>query len=201
MEFNEKLKELRQKKGLTQEELAQALYVSRTAISKWESGRGYPNIDSMKAIAKFFSVSLDDLLSTYETLEIAEEDSKQKENCFRDLVFGLLDLSFLMFLFLPLFADKSETMISSASLISLGGIQPYLKIAYMVFVILAVVFGVFILVLQSCQAIVWTKSKYLISLMINTAAVLLFIISLQSYAAAFAFALLIIKAVILIKRR
>ena len=40
MEFNEKLQELRKQKGLTQEELAEQLYVSRTAISKWESGRG-----------------------------------------------------------------------------------------------------------------------------------------------------------------
>ena len=46
MEFHEKLQELRKQKGLTQEELAESLYVSRTAISKWESGRGYPNIDS-----------------------------------------------------------------------------------------------------------------------------------------------------------
>ena len=54
MEFNEKLQELRKNKGLTQEELAEALYVSRTAISKWESGRGYPSIDSLKEIANFF---------------------------------------------------------------------------------------------------------------------------------------------------
>lgn len=40
MELSEKLQELRKEKGLTQEELAEALFVSRTAISKWESGRG-----------------------------------------------------------------------------------------------------------------------------------------------------------------
>ena len=63
MEFHKKLQELRKQKGLTQEELAQALFVSRTAISKWESGRGYPNIDSLKAIAKFIGITIDELLS------------------------------------------------------------------------------------------------------------------------------------------
>ena len=63
MEFHEKLQELRKNRGITQEELAEALYVSRTAISKWESGRGMPSIESLKAISKFFAVTLDDLLS------------------------------------------------------------------------------------------------------------------------------------------
>jgi len=48
MTFREQLKELRIRKILTQEELANKIYVSRTAISKWESGRGYPSIDSLK---------------------------------------------------------------------------------------------------------------------------------------------------------
>lgn len=63
MEFGEKLQELRKDRGLTQEELAESLFVSRTAISKWESGRGYPNIESLKEISKFFSVSIDDLFT------------------------------------------------------------------------------------------------------------------------------------------
>lgn len=58
LNFNEKLQELRKKKNLTQEELAQALFVSRTAISKWESGRGYPSIDSLKELSKFFGVTI-----------------------------------------------------------------------------------------------------------------------------------------------
>lgn len=89
MELSEKLQELRKEKGLTQEELAEALFVSRTAISKWESGRGVPNIESLKAISKFFSVSIDELLSGEEILKIADEDNKQKEKHTRDLVFGL----------------------------------------------------------------------------------------------------------------
>lgn len=75
MEFHEKLAELRKSKGLTQEELAEALFVSRTAISKWESGRGYPSIDSLKAIAKYFHVTIDELYSsTKMTAELTQPD-------------------------------------------------------------------------------------------------------------------------------
>ncbi|MEE1012605.1 MAG: helix-turn-helix transcriptional regulator, partial [Acutalibacteraceae bacterium] len=74
MEFNEKLQELRKQKGFTQEELAQALYVSRTAISKWESGRGYPNIDSLKAIAQFFGVTVDALLREDAYPEVGKDE-------------------------------------------------------------------------------------------------------------------------------
>ena len=90
MEFNEKLQQLRKQKEITQEELAEAIYVSRTAISKWESGRGYPSIDSLKALSEFFGITIDELLSGEELLIIAEEDTNQKRNYFRDLVFGLL---------------------------------------------------------------------------------------------------------------
>ena len=82
MEFNEKLKALRSSRGLTQEELAEALFVSRTAISKWESGRGYPSIDSLKGISTFFSVSIDELVSEEKLLSIAEKENKSNmQNC------------------------------------------------------------------------------------------------------------------------
>ena len=75
MEFNEKLQELRKSRGLTQEELAEALFVSRTAISKWESGRGYPSIDSLKQISNYFSISIDELLSGEKLITIAENEN------------------------------------------------------------------------------------------------------------------------------
>ena len=106
MEFHEKLQELRKQKKLTQEELAASLYVSRTTISKWESGRGYPNIDSLKALAQFFGVTIDELLSGDELLTIAQEDNKRVETHFRDLVFGLLDCSVASFFFLPFFGQN-----------------------------------------------------------------------------------------------
>lgn len=76
MEFHEKLQTLRKQRGLTQEELAESLYVSRTAISKWESGRGYPNIEPLNAIAAFFSVTIDALLSGDEVLTIAGQPAE-----------------------------------------------------------------------------------------------------------------------------
>ena len=76
MEFNEKLQELRKSRGLTQEELAEALFVSRTAVSKWESGRGYPSIDSLKEISKYFSVTIDELLTGEKLISIAERENK-----------------------------------------------------------------------------------------------------------------------------
>ena len=201
MEFNEKLQELRKNKGLTQEELAEALYVSRTAISKWESGRGYPGIDSLKEIAKYFSVTIDELLSSNEVLSIAEEDNKQKEKHLRSLVFGLLDISVLMFFFLPFFGQKANGIVQEVSLLSLNGIAIYLKTAYYSVVISIAVYGILTLAFQNCQKIFWTKNRDKISLILSAVAVFLFIISSQVYAGAFLFIFLVIKALMLIKWR
>lgn len=201
MEFNEKLQELRKQKGLTQEELAQSLLVSRTAISKWESGRGYPSIDSLKAIAKFYSVTIDELLSGDELLTIAEEDTKEKETHFCDLVFGLMDCSTAMFLFLPFFGQKLNGAIQEVSLLSLTGVSSWLRTAYFVVVIGMVVWGILTLALQNCRWAFGVGSRSKLSLAFNAVGVLLFIVSLQPYAAAFLFVFLLIKVLILIKKQ
>ena len=201
MEFHEKLQELRKQKGLTQEELAESLYVSRTAISKWESGRGYPNIDSLKAISKFFSVTIDELLSGEEVLTIAEEDQKQKESILRDMVFGLLDLSVAMFFFVPFFGQKADGYVQAVSLLFLTEIAPYLKAAYFASIIGMIAFGIITLVLQNYRGAFWIRNKRPLSLLIHAAAALLFIISAQPYAAAFVFLFLVIKVVMLIKKQ
>ena len=199
MEFNEKLQELRKQKGLTQEELAEVLFVSRAAVSKWESGRGYPNIDSLKAISKFFGVTIDELLSGDELLTIAEEDTRQKETHFCDLVFGLLDSSIAMFFFLPFFGQRADGIIQEVSLLSLSEISPYLKTAYFVAVVGMIVYGILTLALQNCDQAFWVKHKSKISLAFNAAGALLFIISSQPYAAAFLFIFLVIKVLMLTK--
>lgn len=199
MEFNEKLQELRKQKSLTQEELAEALYVSRTAISKWESGRGYPNIDSLKAISKYFSVSLDELLSGDEIITIAEEDSKQKEKHFRDVVFGLLDCSVVMFLFLPFFGQRMNNVIQGVSLLSLTEIESYVKIPYLIIVFALILWGILGLAFQNCTSKLWVQNKDKISLGLSSVGAILFMLSRQPYAAVFTFLFLVIKALMLIK--
>ena len=62
MEIKEKLSGLRKDKGLTQDEMAQRLFLTRQAISRWETGETTPNTDTLKLISKEFHVSINELL-------------------------------------------------------------------------------------------------------------------------------------------
>ena len=179
MEFHDKLQQLRKQAGLTQEELAQKLFVSRTAISKWESGRGLPSIDSLMAIANFFGITVDQLLSGDQVLSIAREDASEKQNRLRELFFALLDCGAALFFFLPLFGEHANGIVRTVSLIRLSAVQPWLKIAYFVILAATVVLGILSLALPRLH------HKKRLSLLSNTAGTFLFILSRQPYAAAF----------------
>lgn len=199
LEFNEKLQELRKQKGLTQEELAEILFVSRTAISKWESGRGYPNIDSLKAIADFFNITIDEFLSSKELLSIAQKDSEIKIQQIRDLVFGLLDLAFFLIIFIPLFGQKDGDLIRHVSLLSIEEIPINIKMIYFVIILSITIFGILLLTLQNWENRIWVKRKSKISVFLSILSVLIFIATLQPYIATFSFILLITKASLLFK--
>ena len=66
--MNKKTKELRKQKGISQEQLAEKIYVSRQAITKWESGNGIPDIENLLAISALFNESIDSLLSEEKSL-------------------------------------------------------------------------------------------------------------------------------------
>lgn len=201
MEFNEKIQELRKQKGLTQEELAEILFVSRTAISKWESGRGYPNIDSLKAIAEFFNITIDELLSSKQLLSIAEQDSMAKTQQIRDLTFGLLDLSFLLLIFIPLFGQKDADYIRQVSLLAIESIPIYIKMVYFSVIAFTAVFGIMLLTLQDWDNGIWIKIKSKISMLLSILSVLIFIATIEPYVATFCFVLLIIKVSLLLKKQ
>lgn len=84
MSFGENLRNVRKKKNITQEDLAEILGVSRQAISKWESDNGYPETEKLLVISEVLNISIDSLLNGSSTLdvkqEIAEAESVKASN-------------------------------------------------------------------------------------------------------------------------
>ena len=115
------------------------------------------------------------------------------------MVLGLLDCGMALLLFLPFFGQKADGVIKEVSLLGLSEVQPYLKIAYIAFVCIMIVLGITIFALQNCRQRIWTRSKIVLSMVLSSVGVCLFIVSQQPYAAIFVFAFLIIKAFMLIK--
>ena len=200
MELNEKLQELRKNKGLTQEELAAALYVSRTAVSKWESGRGLPSIDSLKQISAFFDVSIDDLLSADKALSLAEQENKASQRSFCDLLLGISDLCAILLILLPLYPRVDEKTVYAVDFLT------YARTAAFSGWIFAFLFAGLILTgavkIGSVCGKTETAQPLLtgISLCISIAAVLLLAVTRNAYATSLTFLLLVITGTLLLKR-
>lgn len=199
MEFCEKLQQLRKQKEWTQEQLAQQLYVSRTAISKWESGKGYPSIDSLKAIAQLFAVSVDELLCCNELVALAQDENRRTRQKLFGLAQGFLDVSVLLLPFLPLFAQQEGERFISVSLFYLQDYDLWIKITFWALFFLTGVLGVAELVLQYREHAKGLSRIARISLLINAGSVLFLIASRQLYAAALLFVLVMAKALFVIK--
>ena len=200
MEFHEKLQELRKSRGLTQEELAEDLYVSRTAISKWESGRGYPNIDSLKEISKYFSVSIDDLLSGEKLLSIAEEEKESSIRSLCDLLFGIVDILGVMLIILPLYPKTIDGYIYSVNLLSYVEKTIWNRLSYWIVVLSLILMGM--IKLWAAKSTGEKKCKIItgISVGIHVLGVILFAMTREAYATAVIFMLLVIKIILLFRR-
>lgn len=180
-------------KGLTQEELSKILFVSRTAISKWESGRGYPSIDSLKSISKFFGVTIDDLLSTKELQSLIKIQKT------KDLIFGFLDLLYFFMIFIPLFGEREGGFIKQVSLFQIENLNIYIKIVFIILILLTGIFGILLLGFRNFRNEIWTKNKNKISILISLINILFFILTRQAYVSIFSFALLAIKGFLILK--
>lgn len=200
MEFNEKLHELRKSKGMTQEELADALYVSRTAVSKWESGRGYPNIESLKEISKYFSVSIDELLSGDKLISIAEKENKDNIKNMCDLLFGIVDLFSVILIILPLYPNVVNGFIYSVNLLSYTQATEFNIIVYWVMFISLFCTGVLKLVLTKTCIRKGNEAVTGISIVLNIVIVITLALTRQVYAVIVAFLLLVVKGAIALKR-
>ena len=199
MEFSEKLQELRKNKGLTQEELAEILYVSRTAVSKWESGRGYPNIESLKEISKFFDVSIDDLLSGEKLLSIAEKENKSNIRNICDFLFGFVDLFSFILVVLPLYPNTIDGFIYSVSLLNYTETSSRNLIVYWVMFLSLFVVGVIKIILTRTEVEKGNKILITLSIALNIFIVLFLALTREVYAVVVAFLVLVVKGGIVLK--
>ena len=199
MEFHEKLKELRKNRGLTQEELSEALFVSRTAISKWESGRGYPGIDSLKEIAKYFSVTIDELLSGEKLITIAEDENRHNIQRLCNLLFGITDLMSLMLIVLPLYPNPVNGFIYAVNLLNYRETTSMIKIIHWILFFLLAAFGAVKIILTELTIDKGQKFATACSIGIGILTVFFLAMTREAYAITAAFLLLIIKGILLIK--
>lgn len=201
MEFNEKLQQLRKQNNLTQEQLAEQLYVSRTAISKWESGKGYPNIESLKCISKLFAVSIDTLLSGEELINLAESENSSNIGKVYSLIYGLLDLMAIAFILIPFYGQQDSDMIRMVTLFKYDSMPVTIRTIYFILLILMFILGIVELIIQFVENEKGANIAKITSLILHAIAILFFAMSRQPYVNAFLFMLFIIKMVLLIKNK
>lgn len=199
MEFHEKLQELRKSRGLTQEELAEALFVSRTAISKWESGRGYPSIDSLKEISKFFSVTIDDLLSGEKLISIAEKENKSNIQNICDMLFGIVDILSIILVILPLYPNPKDGYIYSVNLFVYTETTTFNLWVYWILYISLIGIGVVKVILNQMKMEKGRKVITETSIGLSIVTVFFLAMMREAYAISVAFILLLIKGMLLFK--
>ena len=200
MEFNEKLQELRKSRSLTQEQLAQALFVSRTAVSKWESGRGYPSIDSLKQISRYFSVTIDELICPDEIILAAEEERRDTAGKYLALLCAVLDLLPVVVLFLPIFGNGTDSP-TAVTLPALTGVQPWLKAVFGAVPGLTALNGLCGLILTGFDQPVWNRHRLVTGLALSVTGVAVFLLTRQPYAGIVYLALLVIKGFFVLKTK
>ena len=201
MEFNEKLQKLRTNENLTQEELAEKLYVSRAAISKWESGRGYPSIDSLKAIAKYFHITIDELIGSEEIVDLAEQDMKSSNKKYTALICGILDCLTLLLFFLPVFGNGGKTEGESVSLLAMTGAGLWLKIVFISVIGMTILNGFCGVIISNFDKPAWNKHRVVTGVILSILGTMLFILSRQPYAGVFYLCILVIKGILVIKSK
>jgi len=199
MDFNVKLQQLRKQNNMTQEQLAEQLYVSRTAISKWESGKGYPNIDSLKSISKLFSVSIDDLLSGEELIFLAEDENRFNISKIYSLIFGILDLMTLSFLFLPLYTRVDNDLIRTVSLFANPDASIITWAIYLALPILMAIMGIIQIITQRSINERWYNISRTASVLLQAFFIIAYVATRQPYAISLLFLIFMVKVVLLMK--
>lgn len=122
--LSERIYSLRRKNGLSQEQLAEKIGVSRQAISKWEGGQSTPELDKMKALCECFHLSLDELVGEIPPLKEPEQqpDKKSKIESMAGVILCMVGAVLLVLAgAIMLFSPKTAKQINTASAITLNG--------------------------------------------------------------------------------
>lgn len=196
MDFCKKLQQLRAKNGLTQEQLAEKVFVSRVAVSKWESGRGYPNLDSLKMLAKVFNLTIDELLSTDELIDIAKVEVKNRLRVFLSLILGITDFLAILLFVIPMFANRFDNRIDVVPLHHLTEITIQVKISFFILSCTSIFLGLLELVLQNIQFPVKQKIELFFSGTLSSLGIVIATLTHQPYCCIFFFTLFLIKILI-----
>ena len=200
MEFNEKLQQLRKQNNLTQEQLAEKLYVSRTAISKWESGKGYPNIESLKSLSKLFSVSIDDLLSGEELISLAETENRSNLKKLYSIIIGILDIMTVACIFLPLYRKSDSDYINSVNLLEFTQTTGLNLVIYWIVFITMIGLGIATLLFIRFNRDSWINLSIKFSLVLWGIAICVFAVAREPYVTTLLFLLYMIKIFTFIKQ-
>ena len=80
METKDIIRDLRTKKGLSQEELAEKVFVTRQAVSRWENGETVPNTETLKLLSKLFDVSINTLLGSRIAVSVKKKTGSSTKN-------------------------------------------------------------------------------------------------------------------------
>ena len=196
MEFNEKLQELRKSRSMTQEELAESLFVSRTAISKWEQGRGYPSLDSLKEISRFFSVSLDDLICSEEIISAAADEKKECMNKYISLICNMLDILLALLLFLPVFGNGADNP-ASVSLYAITGLSSWIRYVFTALISISVLNGICGIIISRFEKPVWNHHRLVTGMLLSIACAAVFILTRQPYAGIICLAIMVVKGLMI----
>lgn len=126
MAFHKIIKEKRKQLGITQDELAKELKVSRSAISNWEIGRNYPDINTLIHLAQMYNMSLDDLFNEnieLTSLSALDEKKEMPPKRVNILIAAVIIISLFSFVYVSLIKEpqiifENETIDSSLQLVN-----------------------------------------------------------------------------------
>ena len=139
--LSETLYKLRKQSGLSQEQLAEKLNVSRQSISKWESGASVPETEKLIAISDFFEVSLDVLLKEESSVDTSKNSLDISNRSLLGAILAMIGaICLIVWGMISIFSPASSAQIAEASMIQIDG-----NGIFLILCVLAISFGAWLL--------------------------------------------------------